>query len=821
MPFLPPIMGAGGCTQAPVRQEEIDDISLCSTGEKSMGAGAVPGNYRPDLPDGKIKPKLIFISDPGQDLDDEMTFIMLRHLVEARMVEVLGIVATLAPAFDRARLTRGTLDTLGLHSVPVGLGSDGGDIQGVHKADTFVKWAQPYMPPRHSSVFEPGRSLLYRLFQQAEPKSLTVVVIASLKDIALFIREESQLFEAKTREVVVMGGAEPWENTPDNVLKPDTSHNQEFDKAASAFLFERCQACNVPLILVSRWAAYASKVPRSCYDELAALGSWVGCRLRNAQRASIEALWNRACGTGAEEREGLPERCDRTWFLKTFCDGDPASGRKRGDTIWDLLTGFMQYDTIATLVAVPELRERFFKPTIVNGPNGTKNMVVGVSETDHNIAHPQELEKFLQTGFINGLALNTKRRVQFILLSQPKWNNRCEELLACVVLRTLFAMGILDCVGMVISPGPDRHERAEGETTVELAKEVESMLKSLGLAHVPVLVAESYSKEEGKVSGADHLASLYKKVSPAGVSLVVTGAVGEVADFSEALPEVFQQKTQSVILLGGAHPSAERTPEGVSTGQTVLAPDDAAQNNGLDMPAAERLHKLAQEMLVPLVIISRHCAGAVQIPRSFFDNLNQNGGSVGKKLKEVQQSCIVKLFSAATSPPENRARRRSLPGRCDAAWFKDSFCGGKVPDESKGDDGLWEVVESFNVYSLLAVLMAMPPFRNKYIKGTPTTVRSVRHQLIGMSKEDHGVIDTSAVRGMIFQCLSSGVLLNESKFDIGPNPERMFGKERVQDKTDRTSVRPDGSPRQWQWESHRTSLAWMLPGQKGSEQLWS
>jgi len=47
--------------------------------------------------------ELVLISDPGQDLDDEMAFIMLRHLIESHGVELKGVVTTLAPAFDRAR----------------------------------------------------------------------------------------------------------------------------------------------------------------------------------------------------------------------------------------------------------------------------------------------------------------------------------------------------------------------------------------------------------------------------------------------------------------------------------------------------------------------------------------------------------------------------------------------------------------------------------------------------------------------------------------------------------------------------------------------
>lgn len=764
----------------------------------------------------KDVPHLILISDPGQDLDDEMAYIMLRHLVEVGMVDVRGIITTLAPAFDRARLCQGTLASLGLHNVPIGLGSDGGDIQGTHQASTFEDWAGAYMPPRHSSVFEPGRGLLYRLYQEAEPQSLTLVILASLKDAALFLREEEDLFKAKTREVIIMGGVQPWDpQSTECILLPDSAQNQVFDMAASEFFFRQCQLLEVPLVVVSRWAAYAAKVPRSCYDELAAMGSWVGCRLRNAQRSGIENLWNRACGTCATERLGLPERCDRSWFLKTFCDGVLAPDRKRGDTIWDLLVGFMQYDTIATMAAVPALRKLFFQPEVVQGHNGIKHMVIGSSEVSHNVSNSIGLARFLRNGYVNGLALNHQRRVQFILFSQPKWDNRCEELLAIVVVRTLFEMGIVDCVGIVVSPGPNADVNAKGEDSIDhLAQEVKNLLKLLGLAHVPVYVAETYVAEKGRVCGADHLSMLYKKVSPAGISLVVTGPLGAVADFAEENPTEFQQKTQKVVLLGGAFPGIGKDEElGIPTGETVLLPDEAARNNWLDLDAARRFYQKAQELLVPLVVVSRHCAAAVQIPRMFFDSLDQDGGPIGAMLKEVQNGCITKMWQASSAPPQDPGRR-SLPGRCSTEWFVDTFCAGRVPDHSKGSGDIWDSIVSFKVYSLLAILITLPPFVNRYIDSTSTVVRSVTHHIIGIDAEKHGTKDQDAVRGLIFQCLSAGVLLNESKFDMPPLP----GSEVPENPSpQRSRSRGDSARRSQKSESHRECLKWMLPTTGGRE----
>merc|ERR1712139_695918 len=82
-----------------------------------------------------------------------------------------------------------------------------------------------------------------------------------------------------------------------------------------------------------------------------------------------------------------------------------------------------------------------------------------------------------------------------------------------------------------------------------------------------------------------------------------------------------------------------------------------------------------------------------------------------------------------------------------------------------------EAVTSFNVYSLTAVLMALPPFVNKYTNGTEAIVRSVKHMIIGVSKENHGVVDSNGIRELIFQCLFSGCCLNDSNFDKRKPPQ--------------------------------------------------
>merc|ERR1712137_718132 len=156
-------------------------------------------------------------------------------------------------------------------------------------------------------------------------------------------------------------------------------------------------------------------------------------------------------------------------------------------------------------------------------------------------------------------------------------------MLTCVLLRALYELDMVDCTGIVVSPGPatgirqpPKHEKklpplarhlSYGENVIDFdeedgaalwqaiasrqtsssepdgpamvhvptikraqdltnqrANDLRSILNDLGLAHVPLLVADVYGGHGlGMASTAtDHLKALYDVAPPARVSLVVT-----------------------------------------------------------------------------------------------------------------------------------------------------------------------------------------------------------------------------------------------------------------------------------------------------------
>ena len=193
-----------------------------------------------------------------------MTMVLMRALADRGLIELKGAVATLAPSRARARLVRGTLDELGLSEVPVAIGTDGGFTR--HEA-TFESTARSYIAPDDSSFStQPGQDLLMELYASAENETIELLVIASLKDAAEFLRGHESLFQQKTRTVTIMGGVMPFNEDEDNeMLKPDTAHNNQFCVESSDYFYRKCQELKVPMIIVSRHTAYACPMPRSIY----------------------------------------------------------------------------------------------------------------------------------------------------------------------------------------------------------------------------------------------------------------------------------------------------------------------------------------------------------------------------------------------------------------------------------------------------------------------------------------------------------------------------------------------------------------------------
>ena len=351
----------------------------------------MPVDFQPISHYTSSRDRVLIITDPARDLDDETAFVLLAALYRRKLVEPLGIVATLAPSKTRALLTRGTMDMLALPCVPVGQGSDG---HFVLKDESLFESAKPYFPSCDSSI-KNGQQLIFDLMSKAAPKSITWTIIASMQDAAMFLRSHEELVCRKVKRVCIMGGVEAFDPDDANVrLVPDTAYNNSCDMEAASYFYRRLQELGVPMLIVTRWTAYACPVPRSVYIKMAQSTHLVGTRLFREQSRTINQLWRRVnSDIGSADREDMPERCTKDWFCRTFTDGR-GYDRKKEDDIWDLVNVFMMYDPLTLLLSIPEFRDRHATPTTVV-VNGVEHMVIGRTKEDHGLVDVDRLRQDL------------------------------------------------------------------------------------------------------------------------------------------------------------------------------------------------------------------------------------------------------------------------------------------------------------------------------------------------------------------------------------------------------------------------------------------
>lgn len=348
---------------------------------------------------------LFAIMDPGQGQDDEDRLVALNRFIRLELLNVMGVVANLAPNQNPAQRPQHHLDLLGQATIPAGIGTS---LLQTEEDGLDYRFALSYL--LETNQLEDGERLIYNTLSLARPKSIILLLLSGLTDAANVLRDHHYLFSKAVRRVVIMGGVEFDGNKPvldmEGRLKPDlTAQNNLFDEKSARFLYKQLQDMQIPMSVITRHAATACKVPRAIYDQLAETGHPAGVRLRDAQKDAIQELWFRSnLPPGDARRFGLPDRCNRQWFLDTFTGG---KGRrlKATTSIWRHVKTFNLYDPCTLVAAIPNLREQFFAPHVVE-TFGVEHLIIGVSEEHHNVVNPSQLSRFMQRMLIEQLKVS-------------------------------------------------------------------------------------------------------------------------------------------------------------------------------------------------------------------------------------------------------------------------------------------------------------------------------------------------------------------------------------------------------------------------------
>lgn len=252
----------------------------------------------------------------GPDPDSVQTLLALAALHLRRHLVLRGVVCTGGgQAAERAALARCALDLVGVGDVvPVAVGSNG--TKQVAHAGQFELAGFGTIARERLGV---AADLIKSLLASAKPKSLTILNLGSLTDVASALEHHAELARAKLRKVAVAGGLVQSDGSPTG-WAPDDAYSNLLDPVAAAAVYEFCLRHALPLCVVGRNAV--PLVPTGVAHEFAArthcpLATYVS----NAQPLGLEALWRLLCAQehGGEEGAVLPPRCDKSWFVRTFC----------------------------------------------------------------------------------------------------------------------------------------------------------------------------------------------------------------------------------------------------------------------------------------------------------------------------------------------------------------------------------------------------------------------------------------------------------------------------------------------------------------------
>lgn len=344
--------------------------------------------------------QLLVITDPGKDQDDEVMLILLASMLKSKRVDRAVVIANLLPSLTRARLAKGTLELLGV-DIPVGYGKS--VVSEDSEQDVSLDRIE-YLSSL-DTIYN-GQDLIIRALEDADKTSISLLVVAGMTDIAECLKAHEETFKEKVRNVVLMSGvdSEFYRSSKQSTscfLRPDSAANNQIDFPAASFTFSILQKLNIPTRILTRHAAYGCKFQRNFFDEMAATGHPVGRQLKASLKARLKSLWSRVVLPAEHPlRQGLPSRCDKSWFLSTFCDSENKR-LSSFDSVWPLIKWINLYDPLALVASDDRLFEEYFDACV---PNPQCNLqVVGIDSTLTGVKDPVGLQTFVKATIISQL----------------------------------------------------------------------------------------------------------------------------------------------------------------------------------------------------------------------------------------------------------------------------------------------------------------------------------------------------------------------------------------------------------------------------------
>jgi len=236
------------------------------------------------------------------------------------------------------------------------------------------------------------------------------------------------------------------------------------------------------------------------------------------------------------------------------------------------------------------------------------------------------------------------------------------------------------------------------------------------------------------------------------IVVVLTGAL---TDMDEVMADERWEDVRSAVacigVMGGV----------IEDGQGSFVMDRTAANNAFDLEAAERVHQRFRAAdSPPVVVVSRFAAIACQMPRNVLDGCTH---VVALRCVGVSEAALQKLWERSHRTPEKRRQENdTLPIRCDANWFRQTFLHPQTPRLGPYDP-VWNYVKGFNEYDAIAMTAAVsfahPPMFDEIFRAVRFSDTNV--YAIGLNAERHGIANTALASEFLHDCL---VLTFERRF---------------------------------------------------------
>lgn len=252
-------------------------------------------------------------------------------------------------------------------------------------------------------------------------------------------------------------------------------------------------------------------------------------------------------------------------------------------------------------------------------------------------------------------------------------------------------------------------------------------------------------------NGTDLLLRVLGDAADESIVWLLLGGLTDPAELLQDHEELFLGKTRRVVVMGGV----ETVDGEVRLDQHGHMLPDSAANNMFDKASADFLYRRLQELGVPMTVLTREAAYAVQVPRDHYDHMAETAHPVGVKIRNTQRRLIEALWRRAHYPIDD-PRREKLPARCDPLWFCDTFCGGQGTDRT-GNDPIWDLITGFNMYDPMACVAAIPSLRARFFDPVRVPVNGVEHEIIGVSSQQTGIADENGLRAFVTRNTLTGL----------------------------------------------------------------